>query len=330
MKRDHPRLVRSMLPQVKFWILLLIPVVTITIAVFLTVIDNQKKDEIQVSLFDQSPVLSPREIGDGTSGQPDASLFRVAVSGVISPSYTLQYYQQLLTYMERSLERQVTLILKPTYAEINDLIQGGQVDVAFICSLAYVEGKEDFGMELLVAPQMNGQTVYYSYLIVPQNSSSASLEDLRGDSFAFTDPLSNSGHLAPTYQLALFGEDPVSFFSQNIYTYSHDNSILAVASELVDGAAVDSLVYEHLAISNPELVFKTKVIARWGPYGIPPVVVSPMSDSYLKQKLQNFFLDFHNSAEGDRILQSLGIDRFVIVPDSTYDSIREMKKLLGW
>lgn len=330
MKRDHTRLFRSLLPQVKFWLLLLAPVIAITIAVFLIVSGGQQKDAIEVSLYDQLHVLSPQEIGEGSSGQSNVSLLRVAVSGVISPSHTLQYYQELLTYLERNLEQQVTLTLRPTYAEINYLIQGGQVDVAFICSLAYVEGKEDFGMELLVVPQMNGQTVYYSYLIVPHNSSSASLEDLRGDSFAFTDPLSNTGHLAPTYQLALLGEAPASFFSQTIYTYSHDNSILAVADKLVDGAAIDSLVYEYLAISTPELVSKTKVIARWGPYGMPPVVVNPMSDSRLKQKLQDLFLDFHNSAEGGRMLQNLGIDRFVIIPDNSYDSIREMKKSLGW
>ncbi len=55
-----------------------------------------------------------------------------------------------------------------------------------------------------------------------------------------------------------------------------------------------------------------------------------MLDSRLKQELQELFLTFHNSAEGDKILRGLGIDRFVIVPDSIYDSIREMKNLLGW
>ncbi len=103
-----------------------------------------------------------------------------------------------------------------------------------------------------------------------------------------------------------------------------------MADKLTGGAAVDSLVYEQLAAGDPELISRTRVIARWGPYGIPPVVVSPTLDSQLKQQLQSLFLGLHDSDEGSSILSSLAIDRFVVVPDDTYDSIREMKNKLGW
>lgn len=77
-----------------------------------------------------------------------------------------------------------SLILKPTYAEINDLVDGQRADVAFVCSLPYVKGNQDFGMELLVIPQMYGETVYYSYLIVPEARAAATnLRDLSGASF---------------------------------------------------------------------------------------------------------------------------------------------------
>ncbi len=59
------------------------------------------------------------------------------------------------------------LVLRRTYAEINDLVESGYVDVAFVCTSAYVAGHDKFGMELLVAPQVNGETTYYSLLIVP-------------------------------------------------------------------------------------------------------------------------------------------------------------------
>ena len=94
--------------------------------------------------------------------------------------------------MVRNLGQPVRLIQKPTYAEINDLVRGQRADVAFICSLAYVKGNQDFGIELLVAPQMYGETVYYSYLIVSEENSAMNLRDLRGASFAFTDPIGGS------------------------------------------------------------------------------------------------------------------------------------------
>ena len=39
------------------------------------------------------------------------------------------------------------------------------MDMAFVCSMPYVYGKAHAGMELLVAPQVRGKLVYYSYII---------------------------------------------------------------------------------------------------------------------------------------------------------------------
>ncbi len=316
--------------QAKFWFLALVPIAAAATLLLLAMDGDQTQDAIKVNLDEKTEVSPVQQISGCTFSHHSSTPLTVAIAGVLSPSKTLEDYRELFTYIGQKLDVQATIILKPTYAEINALIGGQFVDLGFVCSLAYVEGNQDFGMELLVVPQMHGETVYYSYLIVPVESSAQSLKDLRGTSFAFTDPLSNSGRLAPSYQLFLLDETPVSFFSRYIFTYSHDNSIMAVAGKLVDGAAVDSLVYEQLVASNPEIAAQTRVIARWGPYGMPPLVVSPALDPQLKQQLQEFFLDLHNSEEGTVILNNLGIDKFVVVSDDTYGSIREMKKELGW
>ena len=323
------RFFRSVTVRAKFWLLALIPVVAVLAVLFLAGTNNHSQETIRISLDQKSEIPPVQQIGDAQR-EPIDGVLRVAIAGVLSPSKTLEHYQELLDFMEQKLEKQVTMLLKPTYAEINDLIRGQRADVAFVCTLAYVEGNRDFGMELLLAPQMYGQTVYYSYLIVPTESSATGLENLRGASFAFTDPMSNSGHLAPTYQLYLLGEEAVSFFSNHIFTYSHDNSIIAVADKLVGGAAVDSLVYDKIIADNPQLAAKTRVIARWGPFGIPPVVIGPTLDPQVKSQLSDFFLELHLSDEGTEILNNLDIDKFVLVSDDLYDSIREMKNKLRW
>lgn len=288
---------------------------------------SQSQEAVPVSLEERVDLSPVQQMSDVSQGRQEEVL-RVAIAGVISPTRTLEYYQELLRYMGRELGKEVRLILKPSYSETNDLVKAGRVDLAFVCSLAYCEGYHDFGMELLVAPQMYGDTVYYSYLIVPQNSVAISIEDLRGRSFAFSDPLSNSGYLAPSYQLSLLGEKPTLFFSKYTFTYSHDNSITAVANRLVDGAAVDSLVYDQLIAKDSALASKTKVIARWGPFGIPPVVVNPNLEAELKQQLREFFLYLDKSPEGKAILEDLEIDKFVILTHDAYGLIREMKERL--
>nr|MBC8264396.1 phosphate/phosphite/phosphonate ABC transporter substrate-binding protein [Anaerolineales bacterium] len=249
---------------------------------------------------------------------------RVAVAAVISPKGTVESYANLIAYLGERTGRPAELVQRGTYTEINDLVRTGGVDLAFVCTGGYIRGQQEFGMELLVAPQVDGETVYYSYIIVPADSQAQSLTDLRGKVFAFTDPMSNTGRLALLYMLWQMGETPESFLKRTLFTYSHDNSIKAVADRLVDGAAVDSLVYDYMVAQEPQYGAKTRIIHRSPPYGIPPVVVHPALDPQLKAQFRELFLRLHQDERGREILQKLMIDRFVIVDDQAYDSVREM------
>lgn len=255
----------------------------------------------------------------------DNQMLRLAVAPVYSPRESLNIYRELATYLGNRLGRPAELVQGKTYTEINDLVRSGDLTLAIVCTNAYLEGQEDFGMEALAVPQVHGETVYYSYLLVPQDSPAQSLTDLKGRTFAFSDPLSNSGRLVVVYQLQQLGYTPEAFFQRYIFTYSHDNSIEAVRKKLVDGAAVDSLVYDFMVAREPGLGTSTRIIARWGPYGINPVVVHPRLDPVLKARLRELLLTMHEVPEGAAILRGMGVDRFVLPDERLYDSVRIMR-----
>jgi len=254
---------------------------------------------------------------------------RMAIGGMITPREGFAYYKQLLNYIEKQINIPIKLVDRENYSEINEMIKAGELDAAFVCGGPYVDGKEESTMELLAAPRAYGETVYYSYIIVPSDSDAATLDDLRGRRFAFTDPLSNSGKISPTYMLSKIGETPEHFFRETAFTYAHDKSIEAVARKTVDAAAVDSLVWEYANRKNPEFTSKTKVILKSPPYGIPPVVARTSLDPEIKNILRQAFLDVHKSPEGRKILKNMMIEEFVKVEDSAYESIREMKAWLS-
>ncbi|MBU0483065.1 MAG: phosphate/phosphite/phosphonate ABC transporter substrate-binding protein [Proteobacteria bacterium] len=262
------------------------------------------------------------------SSPPSSGLkpLKIAISAIISPEDTFTYYKELLNYIADKFGQPIELIQRETYAEVNELLKKEELDAAFVCTGAYIDGHKDFGMELLVAPVAYGKSVYHTYIIVPTQSNIYNLTDLRGRHFAFTDPLSNTGKLAPTYMLLQINETPDSFFAKYIFTYSHDNSIKAVANNIVDGAAVDSLVWEYLNATNPELTVKTRIIKKSEPYGIPPVVVPKQLSPDKKRKLKDIFLTMHNDEKGREILARIMIDRFVEVEDSIYNSVRQMSQ----
>jgi phosphonate transport system substrate-binding protein len=250
---------------------------------------------------------------------------RVAVAAIISPKGTVDSYGPLLDYLSAELERPVELVQRRTYGEVNDLVQSGDVDVAFVCTSAYIVGKRDFDMQLLAAPQVMGDTVYYSLLIVPADSPAQSMADLRGAVFAFTDPISTSGRNYPIWLVQQLGATPESFFSRTFYTYSHDDAIRAVANRVADGAAVDSLVYAFALEREPELAQKTRVIHTSLAFGIPPVAVSPNARPQLVADLQDALLRMNETAVGRAALQAAGMDRFVLIDDAVYESVRELE-----
>jgi phosphonate transport system substrate-binding protein len=258
------------------------------------------------------------------SPAPESAQLKVAVAAIISPKETFVYYRQLLDYIGQKMGREIQFIQRKTYGEINELLAKSQIDLAFICSGPYVIGKEKYGFQLVATPEVHNSHFYHSYLIVNKTSEFRTLEDLRGRVFAFTDPDSNSGRLVPTYWLWQMGETAETFFEKTTYTYSHDNAILAVAKGLVDGAAVDGLIWEYYNNKKPIFTSKTRIIRKSEPYGIPPLVASNSMPSGLMTKIRRLLFSMHQDPQGQAILKELMIDKFITPKDKWYDSIRKI------
>lgn len=262
----------------------------------------------------------------GERKSDDTETVRAALAALISPKETAAFYGEMMHYVGKKLGVHVEIVQRKTYREVNDLIERREIDFAFICAGPYVKGHEKFRMELLAAPLLYGKPFYQAYFIVHKDSSINDIKGLRGKRFAFTDPDSNTGRLVPTYVLSKMGETPEKYFKEFIFTYSHDNSIKAVARGLVDGASVDGLIWEYFNDRKPEMVKKTKIIYKSPFFGIPPVVVHPRMPSGMKERLRKIFLEMHKDPRGMDILSKLKIEKFIVPKDSSYDSVRRMRK----
>lgn len=254
----------------------------------------------------------------------------IAVAGVNFADATIESYQKLAGYLSVKTGRTFELMLRPTYEEVNDLVRTGVASLAFVNSGAYVEGQRQFGMQLLAAPEINGKTTRFSYIIVPVGSPSQSLNDLRDTTFACTFPLSDTGRLAPSYALLENDAALENFFHRYTYTYNDEKSIKAISEFLYDGAAVNGQVYDKMSVNDPETIRRTRIVEMLGPYGMSPVVVPPFLDGELKEKIRGVLLAADSDEPGKEVLRGLGIDRFVTVPDSAYDTVRDMAKKVWW
>lgn len=250
-------------------------------------------------------------------------VLRVGVSSVLSPRETLDNYKVFAEYLQKEIGRPVQLVQRQTYKEINDLVRDNEVDVAFICSGAYIMGSDD-NLELLAVPEVNGKATYQSYIIVNANSKAQTFADLKGQVFAFTDPISFSGTIAPSFMVRQLNTTPQNFFGRIVYTYSHDNSINAVLDNVVAGAGLDSLVYQFAVAKDPSLAGKLRIIAESPEVGSPPVVVNRNIDPHLKTALLEALLQMDHDTLGKQALKSLMYDRFVLPNEADYNPIRAM------
>jgi phosphonate transport system substrate-binding protein len=261
-----------------------------------------------------------------TNPQPleNQDVLKVGVSSVLSPRETMQSYQAFAAYLEKKIGRPVELVQRQSYQEVNNLIKTQAVDVAFICSGAYVVDQNEDNLELLAVPVVNGKSTYQSFIIVNAQSSIEELQDLKGQVFGFTDPISFSGTISPTYEVNQLQTTPKEFFGRVVYTYSHDNSIKAVLDNVVSAAGVDSLVYQYAVAKDPTLANKLRIIDRSPEVGSPPVVVNRLIDPNLKTVLQEALLQMDSDPLGQEALSALIYDRFVLPNSQAYEKIREM------
>jgi phosphonate transport system substrate-binding protein len=241
-----------------------------------------------------------------------------------TPVDSVEYYQDIIDYISDKIGQPVEMLYRKTYDEMDRMLEQGEVDAAFICGAPYIEDKKNFGAELLVVPQVDGSPFYRSFIIVHRDSDIQSFDDLQGRTFAFTDPKSNSGRLYPDYLLARRGDRIEDFFENYIYSYSHNISVELVAKKEVDGAAVESLIYEFMLEKKSPYVQQTRIIDQSQYFGSPPLVSTTKISTFIKEKITEIMLNMHKDPRGSEILAAMLIEKFVRGKDRNYDSIRDM------
>ena len=230
---------------------------------------------------------------------------RVAMISVLNHARTEDYQSQMV----RSLGRPVLLLHRRSYAEINQLLAKGDADVAFLSSGAYmVYGKKE-DVRLLAMPERSGANYYFSYVIVPRASRIESLAELRGRRFVYVDPMSYSGYLELRAYLRKMGEDPERFFRSSYFTYSHDDSLRAVADGLVDGGVIASLTYDYYREYAPAMLEQVRIVQVLPGSGMGPVVAR--RDLREADAVQEILLHLDRDPEAKEAMEQLLIDRFV-------------------
>ena len=230
-------------------------------------------------------------------------------------------------YLEQRIGHPIKFVQRSSYREIMDLLLDGKLDFAWICGYPYIRHKSQ--LRLMAVPLYKGKPLYRSYLIVSKSdATTTSLADLKGSVFAFSDPDSNSGYLVPQYELHEQGFDTKSFFRKNFFTWSHDKVVNAVAYNVADGGAVDGYVWETLALINPQLTERTRIVSKSKEFGFPPLVARKDVNLNVFSRVQRVFLEMNTDELGSGLLKQVNLDGFIAGRPSLFDDISHMASTL--
>ena len=230
--------------------------------------------------------------------------------------------------LAQSLGQPVQMEQRRTYKEVTEMLLEGALDAAWLCGYPYLQHADK--LSLVGVPVWNGRPLYRSYLIVSPEDDATSLDDLRGDVHAFSDPDSNSGFLVTASDLAMKGLSAEEFFGRAIFTYGHRNVVRAVAAGLVRSGSVDGYVWEALAEMEPQMTTRTKVIYRSEWLGFPPVCArSDRTNDADVRAFTRAVLGFDKTEKGRAALDHLLLDGMMAAEPSLFDGIARRMKILN-
>jgi phosphonate transport system substrate-binding protein len=234
-------------------------------------------------------------------------------------------YEFVARQVGQELGRPARLVVGKAFEQLRE----GEVDFAFLCGLPYVRlRREDpTAVEAIAAPVLageryGGRPVYFSDVIVAQESPADTLEGLRGCRWAYNDPDSHSGYLVTLYSLLVRGRE--GLFSEWVRAGFHQESIRLVAAGRLDASAVDSQVLSVELRDHPELAGRIRVVDTFGPSSIQPLVATRAAPPALRRRVQEVVSRLHREEAGRRGLAQGLVERLVAVDDCAYDDIRRM------
>jgi phosphonate transport system substrate-binding protein len=268
------------------------------------------------------------------SNCPNGGVVRFGVEPYESAQRLIPVYKDVAKLIGDKLGCTVELYVATSYnAEIeamrNDKLEFGQFG-----PLGYVLAHQVAHADAIatMAGEDGKPASYYASIVTWPGSGIKTLDEVKGRSFAFSDPSSTSGHLFPAYGLMKNGIDP-EHDVRAVYAGSHTASYEALRNHKVDAGELNS---EEIASAKLHNEYDPAAyVTLWKSAQIPvdPMAVRSTLPVEFKERLAKVLttLDLHElPADDQKFLAANASPALRMVPqvDSAYDQIRDLVSIL--
>jgi phosphonate transport system substrate-binding protein len=238
----------------------------------------------------------------------------------------------IIEYLQKEMGIAVKGYVTQDHAAAVEALRNGEADISFMGGLPYVLAHEIIGAEVILSEVYRGSPTYSARIFVLKDSGIEKVEDLKGKSIAFADPISESGFIYPLEimveaGLLKRGDDPKVVFSDVYFAGGYQQAIQALANGLVDAAGVSQ--FADLLLT-PEQLPKITWIAESKPIPSHLVCVRKGLDKERVDAFKQAMLKL-NQPENKHLLKYVySPDGYIEASHSDYKSVEVKARQYGF
>jgi len=254
----------------------------------------------------------------------DPSKLRVALLPDENASTLIQNAQPLKAYLEKTLKKDIEIVVTTDYSSMIEAMRFGRIEVAYFGPFSYVLAKSKAPeIEPFAVGIEKGAPTYNSILIATKDGPVKTIADVKGKPFGFGDQASTSSHLAPRAHLAKLGLDGETDYKP-VHLGTHDAVARAVQAGQVPAGALSEQIYRTLV--ERKTIDEAKLVKLDLSEPLPnyPITLQGNLTPALKQAIRAAFLDLKDK----EILKSFRVEGFAPTNDKAYDVLRNMATVL--
>lgn len=212
-----------------------------------------------------------------------------------NPEELRELYSELITYLEKSLGKEIVFVISKDYDHLTSLIENGSVDIASVSPKLFATLRQKVSnthyLATLEMINENGQkeSSYQGFIVTRADSPIATLNDLRGKRFGFTDVSSTSGYIYPRFLMKQEGIDPLHDLSKTYMLKKHTKVLQALLEKSIDAGAVASGAYYNLSAEEQT---KIRIIATTEEIPLDVMVASSKLNKAFVDQIQQSLMHF--------------------------------------
>ena len=172
---------------------------------------------------------------------PNGGTVRLGVEPYDTAARLIPIYRKVGELIGEKLGCKVEVFVATSYNAEIEAMRNGKLEIGEFGPLGYVLAHQVAKAEAVAAfGTADGKPdTYWASIVTYPGSSIKTVAEIKGHSFAFSDPASTSGHLFPAYGLRKAGLDPDKDI-RAIYAGSHTSSFEALYNHKVDAGELNS------------------------------------------------------------------------------------------